>query len=233
MSEPYYSDDRVTLYLGDCLEHPEWWAGADVLVTDPPYGIAWRQGYYAASGARAHPGIAGDATTAVRDAALEVWAPRPAVVFGAFAAAPPADTRQWLVFRKAPNAGLRGSVTGYRRDVEPIFLVGAWPRRAARWSSLLATRSPSAGNPYSPAGLTGHPHAKPLDVMEALIDRCPDGVIADPFAGSGSTLVAARNLGRRVVGVEVDEAYCEVAARRLAQDCLDLAELAHPEGGTP
>lgn len=61
--------------------------------------------------------------------------------------------------------------------------------------------------------------------MELLISRCPDGAVADPFAGAGGTLIAARNLGRKAVGVEVDEKYAEIAASRLSEQFLDLASL--------
>jgi DNA modification methylase len=218
---PYYADDRVTLYHGDCREVLDWLA-ADVLVTDPPYGIGWKRGLNRARASMAHSGIANDHDTSARDAALEAWDGKPALCFGSFFAPHPEGVKGVLVYRKPPDSGVVGSTTGWRRDVEPIFLLGAWPQRPARWSSLVATVASNAGNPSSPAGRFGHPHAKPLDVMEQLIDACPPGVIADPFAGSGSTLVAARNLGRNAIGVELEERYCEVIARRLAQDVLPI-----------
>lgn len=217
----YYEDESVTLWLGDCREVTAW-LEADVLVTDPPFGIGWKRGENPKRASRSHAGIQGDQDTSVRDAALTLWAPRPAAVWGAYAAPPPAGVKQWLAMRKAEDAGVVGSTTGFRRDLEPVFLVGAWPQRTARWSSLMATRAANSGGAHSPAARFGHPHAKPLDVLEWLIDKCPPGVIADPFAGSGSTLVAARNLGRRAIGVELEERYCEVIARRLSQDVLPL-----------
>ncbi len=220
MGEPYYADDLVTLYLGDCREVAEWLA-ADVLVTDPPYGIGWRRGRKGAHDHggqdQGHAGIAGDQDTSTRDAALSAWGPRPGVVFASFYAPQAAGLRQILVFRKPPDAGVIGSTTGWRRDLEPIFLVGAWPQRVAHSGSLIESNAHGAGHL---ATRYGHPHAKPVDVMETLIAACPPGIIADPFAGAGSTLVAARNLGRKAIGVEIEERYCEIAARRLAQDVL-------------
>ncbi len=67
-----------------------------------------------------------------------------------------------------------------------------------------------------------HPTPKPIPLMERLIAKCPPGAIADPFAGSGATLLAARNLDRKAIGVEIEERYCELIARRLDQMCLNF-----------
>jgi site-specific DNA-methyltransferase (adenine-specific) len=223
MTPPYYEDDKVTLYCGDCREITAWLA-AGVLVTDPPYGRGWKQGRHwdTAHADDHHPGITGDSDTSLRDWALSTWGARPAAVFGDPMLAPPTGTKLVGFYRKPPNAGTRGAIGGFRRDVEVFYLLGGWPAGLAGRSSIVATVTGGQGGPASPQGRYGHPHTKPLDVMEQLIDACPPGVIADPFAGSGSTLVAARNLGRRAIGVEIEERYCERAARRLAQGVLEV-----------
>lgn len=192
--KPYYEDDLVTLYHGDCREVTAW-LDADVLVTDPPYGIAWRKGQNNAAGSNAHAGIQNDADTSVRDAALDLWGDRPGVVFGSFRARFPTGVRQTLVWQKPVDAGVVGSKRGPER------------------SSVLSSTGGVA------AYRNEHPHSKPTGLLERLMEWLP-GVIADPFAGSGSTLVAAKQLGRKAVGVELEERYCEIAAKRLAQDTL-------------
>ena len=112
---PYYQDNAVTLYLGDCREITEWLA-ADVLVTDPPYGRGWRQGRMESGKSDAHAGIAGDESTASRDEALELWGDRPAIAFGDLMLPPPARTRLVGAYLKPPDAGARGAFGGWRRD---------------------------------------------------------------------------------------------------------------------
>lgn len=72
---------------------------------------------------------------------------------------------------------------------------------------------------------TGPPNQKPLCAISQLVSTfaLDDAAILDPFCGNGTTLVAARNLGRRAVGIEIDERYCEPAARRLSQPVFDFA----------
>lgn len=215
--KPYYVDDNVTLYHGDCLEMDEW-RTADVLVTDPPYGISWRIGRNHAAKSRAHAGIVNDEDTSVRDAALLCWTLfKPAIVFGSFRATAPRGVRQTLVWKKPIDAGVVGSTMGYRTDVELVYLIGPHVRRRASRSSVLESRCGMAR--YR----SGHPHAKPSAILEQLIEWT-EGTVADPFAGSGSTLVAARNLGRKAIGVEIDERYCELIAHRLDQQCFEFGE---------
>ena len=223
--KPYYSDDYVTLYQGDCLELADLWTCADVLVTDPPYGRAWRQrDWNKKRGWRstANPnGIANDGGADTRDAALLAWGGRHAVVFGDLMLTPPQGTSLVCIYDKGPDAGFAGNVGGYRRNAEAIYLVNATGSGLGGRSSVIRTAASAGGNL---ARTTGHPHTKPFDVMCQILDACPPGTIADPFAGSGSTGVAAKALGRKSILVELDERYCEIAARRLSQDVLDFTE---------
>jgi DNA modification methylase len=218
---PYYQDDFVTLYHGDArsLISKISLETVGAVVTDPPYGIGWKRSAHAARGSSAHAGIANDDDTTVRDEVLALTAPIPAVVFGSFYAPRPEDVRQVLVYWKPADAGVVGSTTGYRRDVEPVYLVGPWPQRNVEWPGVLRSCRRSIA---AITRETGHPHTKPLDVMRDVIDRCPPGTVLDPFAGSGTTLLAAKDLRRPAIGIELEEGYCRVIAGRLSQDALDF-----------
>ena len=222
MSDHYYQDEYVTLYHGDCLEHPEWWTGADVLVTDPPYGMRLGSGigtYRRGVRSTNERTVAGDDSTAVRDAALDMWGKRPAVVFGTWKIdRPDGDVRHRVIWHKAgmTSGSIRAAVM--TQDEEVYFLGSGWRASAPPLMSVITTRESRSH------AVKDHPTPKPLGLMSQLIDRCPPGVIADPFAGSGSTLVAARNLGRKAIGVELEERYCEIIARRLSADVLDFGD---------
>lgn len=224
MSAPYYQDDSVTLYLGDCLAVKEWLA-ADVLITDPPYGIggalsAGYKGRRPAGGFKAvHADQTWDGTLEVRDAALGLWGDeRPYAVFGSpkrlDGAVPHREVP--LVWDKGELVGMGDLTFPWRVNYELIYVNGGW---SGSRTSTAVLRYPLSNRD---AARIGHPTPKPLGLMGNLIDRAPAGLIADPFTGSGSTLIAAKERGRKAVGVEMSERYAEIAAKRLSQGVLDF-----------
>lgn len=220
----YYEDEWVTLYQGDCREVTEW-LKADVLVTDPPYGIdgslsaSYKGKKRAAGFTPVHDrAVTWDADLEARDAALALWGEdKPAAVFASPKRmdAPPFKPRQVpLIWDKGELVGMGDLTFPWRVNYELIYVRGAFAGRRTSTAVLRYALSNKA------ASREGHPTPKPVGLMGELVTKAPPGVIADPFSGSGSTLVAAKQWGRRAIGVELDERYCEIAAKRLAQDTL-------------
>ena len=210
--KPYYQDDRVTIYHGDCAVCDAW-LSADVVLTDPPYGIDYKSNHQSSL----PRSIAGDDTTAARDHALAQWAPRPALVFGTWKRPAPDGTRMTLVWDTKGALGMGDLSLPWKPAHQQIYVIGSGftgPRTTDVLSFAPVQSMASNGR--------AHPHEKPVALLRHLLGKCPPGVVADPFMGSGSTLVAAKSLGRPAIGVEIDERYCEIAARRCSQETLEL-----------
>ncbi len=217
--KPYYSDDHVTIYHGDCLELADLWTCADVLVTDPPYGIDYHSNSPRDSLAAS---ILGDKDTGTRDQALQAWhggniVVFPALVFGTWRRPRPLGTRALLVWDTKGALGMGDLSIPWKPSHQEIYVMGLGfsGKRTSDVLSFAPVQSTAAN------GRT-HPHEKPVDLLRELIQKCPPGTIADPFMGSGSTLRAAKDLGRRAIGIELEERYCEIAAKRCAQEVLAL-----------
>jgi site-specific DNA-methyltransferase (adenine-specific) len=197
------------------------WLTADVLVTDPPYGIAWapKKGGYRGAGSQtlAAP-VANDASTDVRDEVIRRWGSRPRIVFGSWRAERPNPVDHRLIWHKQGQAPGPANSAFMVQD-EEIYVTGTgFKKSSPPLRSVITTYEARS----VVVAKIGHPTPKPVPLMELLIQRCPDGVIADPFSGSGATLLAARNQNRKAIGVELEERYCEIIARRLDQMCLDF-----------
>lgn len=214
--KPYYEDDLVTLYHGDCLEIDAW-LQADVLVTDPPYGMAYESNFNRIKGTQkvGRP-VAGDDTTELRDSALALWGDKPALVFGRWDVARPAATRHRLIWDKGNSVGMGDLSIPWGHAEEEIYMLGSG-FVGKRESNVIRAQMLMSGDKNRP----DHPTPKPVGLMEVLIAKTV-GVVADPFAGSGATLIAARQLGRPVLGVELEERYCELMATRLANVPLTM-----------
>lgn len=201
---PYYADDLVTIYHGDAREITPT-LDFDLIVSDPPYGIDLNP--IRSRFAR----IDGDADPF--DPAWLLAFDVPTVLFGAnhYADKLPASP-SWLVWDKRGH-----TPSNLQSDAEVAWSNLGGPIRLVRYYW-------NGGGSKAHEGLGGslHPTQKPVGVMRWIIERCPAGAVLDPYMGAGSTLMAAKALGRRSIGVELQERYCEAAARRCSQEVLGL-----------
>lgn len=217
--EPYYSDDLITLYHGDSLEVIGW-LEADVLITDPPYGMAYEANFnrHRKRKVTTPRPVLNDTSPRTRDDALFLWGDKPALVFGRWNVQRPAGTRARLIWDRMYH-GMGDLNLPWGPSEEEIYVLG---------SGFVGERGPNVirahGLMSGSAARPDHPTPKPVGLMEYLVARTT-GTVADPFAGSGATLIAARNLGRKAIGVEVEERYCELTAKRLAQQAFDIEGL--------
>lgn len=216
--KPYYEHAGITIYHGSALGVLDMWDGSrsfDLLLTDPPYGIKEAAGKNKSRGGVAKARDYGDASWDDRPAyeaiALSRRLARHHIIFGGnYYDLPP--SRCWLVWDKANDgtdfADCELAWTNLNQAVRKITF---------RWNGMLQ----GAGVPKEPRL---HPTMKPEPVIRwALMQASQDvKTVLDPFMGSGTTLVACKRLGRQCVGIEREEKYCEIAAKRLSQEALPL-----------
>ena len=211
---PRYDSAGITLYEGDILDHLDLLAAGDVLVTDPPYGMRFEPH---TGGRWHHSRIVGDENTEARDAVLEAWGRHPALIFGKWSVPRPPGTRQVLTWEKGLDHGGIGDLSlPWYRNTEEIYVLGqGFLRPAKAKSAVLRHRGRPNTQPHF------HPAEKPTSLLIDLLQACPpEWIILDPFAGSGTTLRAAADLGRRAIGMEIDPHHVATAIRRLGQQSL-------------
>jgi site-specific DNA-methyltransferase (adenine-specific) len=209
--KPYYQDDAVTIYHGDCRELlPD--LHADLVLTDPPYGIGERWSKSAMIGKNGSSRLWGkgetwdDAPPEDDLIRLTVEAGDQAIVWGGnYFNLPPA--RGWLLWDKIQK------FTG--ADAEMAWTNLDMPVRVFRMSRVEAF-----GN--NAEVVKAHPTQKPTPLIRWCLGFTEAATVLDPFMGSGTTLRAAKDLGLKAVGIELEERYCEIAAERCAQEVLDL-----------
>jgi hypothetical protein len=196
--KPYYEENGIVIYHGDCREILPSLPKVDLVLTDPPY-------------------LDGDLSDMLD--VLLVLTARIVVTPGK------QESFSWIR-RKAPvweyawkcsgTSSLGGSACLHIL-FEPILAYG-FPKRPLG-SDLLDF--PLVVDPAA----SGHPWPKPMRLFSKLLSHFsdPDETVVDPFMGSGTTLRAAKDLGRKAIGIEIEEKYCEIAANRLRQEVLQFA----------
>jgi len=203
--KPYFQDEHVTIYHGSAFDLMPADASGLTIVTDPPYGVGFSYASYQDTP---------EAFDAIRRA-LTGWAAtaEQMALFMSmrqlFTMPPP----KWMLCWAKPGSCRRSAVGGFS-EWEPILLYGKW--RVANDCKIL----PDCVN-HSTDAAQGHPCPKPIKLLTWLVGLT-EGVVHDPFAGSGTTGRAAKDLNRKAVLYEIEERYCEIAASRMAQGVLDF-----------
>ena len=205
--KPYYEDDAVTIYHGDCREILPTLPPVDLVLTDPPYGILAETGSAAtrrSSGNTTNGHMDWDiAPTATEMNSILSAGMDAAIWGGCHLELPP--TYGYLVWDKQID-GLNFG------EVEFCWTTGKFAPRIHR------ERAVNIDN-----GTKKHPTQKPISLMRWTATFFPDAqTILDPFMGSGTTLRAAKDLGRKAIGIEIEERYCEIAAKRMSQSVMAL-----------
>ena len=216
MIKPYYQDDAVTIYHGDCREIVPTLGRFDLLLADPPYGIGYIHGKGGGCLARSTM-FAGDAVEGDSepfDPAFLLALCIPTILWGANHYAdrlPP--SRGWLVWDKRG-----GMASNDQSDCELAWtnVLTVARLRTQVWNGMITSGEQRGKRRV-------HPTQKPVELMTWCIGLAGDvQTILDPFAGSGTTGRAAKDLGRKATLIEREERYCEIAAKRMAQEVLDF-----------
>ncbi len=214
---PYYEHDGIVIYHGDCRDILPHLPICDLLLTDPPYGIGEAAGKNKSRGLLAVSvdyGVADWDDKPITDDLLYLAlgvANRSIIFGGNYYAHALKDGPGWLVWNK------ENGMTDFA-DCELAWtnLPQAVRIKHHQWHGMIR----KGGE------LRYHPTAKPVAVMAWCIEQADkhgtNNTILDPFMGSGTTLRAAKDLGRQCIGIEIEEKYCEIAARRLGQEVLPL-----------
>lgn len=218
MSEPriYYEEPgNIVLWLGDCREILPTLPKVDLVLTDPPYGVNLGTSDSRGDG----HWLAKQGYDSFADSPDEWLALVPAIVAASIAISKRAAVFAGKHLTHLPAPATAGGVycpAGSGRNpwgftnIMPVFFYGCSPTisRGASHTVLVSSETSERN---------GHPCPKPIGWMRWLVGLAsiPGETILDPFAGSGTTLVAAKQLGRRAIGIEIDERYCAIAARRI------------------
>ena len=221
---PYYEDEHTTLYHGDCREVLPSIDAFDVVLTDPPYGIEGGSGRGAERGKGSYLGDFDDTPAYISAVVIPVI--RSCIARCACVVLTP-GIRNLMLYPQPQSFGCFyqpaavGLQTFGNVDAQPILYYG-------KNASKRVMGNPCSYKLTESAEGWAHPCEKPRRAWSVLLANVslPTSIVLDPFAGSGTTLVAAKNLGRRAIGIEISEEYCAVAVERLSQNVLDLGGVA-------